>query len=277
MSVFSYGGGRALAQDLPAFNKPNSLVYDTENGSEDKFMYLITATDYAHDGKVMAEIWGYGGKEAEEWVSLGEIALSGFSDSYRLNTDANKYLRYRYIAIQLKAGKRKFVIRADQKKKNMNFYFWEAGTDPSVSPLPFNNDYPDAYVFDMWLIDKGHGGNIRFVNDAESPGGFECTVQGYNEKKHSWELFGECRANQGEYTWLKQRKLSYNLKDFRYYSVDVFTSGGEKSTSDVSFFLTKEIGGQCIAVKDKPESSSGDDDVEELRRQIEELKKQLGQ
>ncbi|MBQ9538550.1 MAG: hypothetical protein IJU95_04710, partial [Treponema sp.] len=103
------------------------------------------------------------------------------------------------------------------------------------------------------------------------------TVQGYNEKKHSWELFGECRAEKGTYTWLKQRKLSYNLKDFRYYSVDVFTPDGEKTTQDVSFYLTKEIGGLCIAVKDKPQDAASGDDVEALKRQIEELKKQLGQ
>ena len=131
-------GGVLIAQTMPAFDKPNSLVYDTENGKEDKFAYLITATDYAHDGKVVAEIWGYGGKEKEEWKSLGEITLLGFSDSLRLNYDANKYIRYRYIAIQLKAGKRKFHITADQKKKNMNFYFWELGDDISSNPLPYN-------------------------------------------------------------------------------------------------------------------------------------------
>ena len=268
-------GGIAGAASMPAFDKPNSLVYDTENGKEDKFVYLITAADYAHDGKVVAEVWGYGGKEAEEWKSLGEMTFVGFNEIQRLNSDANKYVRYRYIAIQLKSGKRNFTIKADQKKRNMNFYFWEEGDDPSVNPLPFNSDHPTAYTFDVNVVDEKIGGNVRIVNEVDCADGLECTLYAYNEKKHSWLVFGECHSERGNRNWIERKKLRSNLKDHRYYSLDVFSSDGVKTTPDFNFYLTKELGGLYITVKDRQQASSAEDEVEDLRRQLEELKKQL--
>ena len=271
-------GGALAAQSLPAFDKPNSLVYDSENGNEEKFYYLVLGTDYAHDGKVVAEIWGYGGKEKEEWVSLGEMTFLGFSEVKRLNTPQEKYVRYRYYAIQLKAGKRKFQIRADQMKKNFNFYFWEEGTDISKNPLPYNSDNPDAYVFDTFIVDENVGNNMRIINGTETDDDLEITVYNYNAKKHAWTTFGECTATADateRMTWVEKRRITDRVKDYRYYAMSIFSTDGEKSLDDYTISMTKNFGGLYITVKNRHKDDS--DDVEELKRQLEELKKQLNQ
>lgn len=269
--------GGVFAEELPAFNKPNSLVYDVENGKEDKFCYLIKGTDWAHDGKVIAEIWGYGGKnKADEWVSLGEITFLGFGETARLNTPTEKYVNYHYYAIQIKAGKRKFQIRADQLKQNLNFYFWEEGTDISKAPLPFNNDAPEAYVFDLYLVDKDIGNQMRIINNTETDDDLQVTVYSYNEKKHAWSNFGECLAKASaseRMTWVDKKKFSEKVKDWRYYALEIYRADGDKSIEDYTVSLAKNIGGLYITVKNREKNDS--DDIEELKRQLEELQKKL--
>ena len=207
---------------------------------------------------------------------MGEITFLGFSDTFRLNTPVSKYVNYHYYAIQLKACKRKFQIRADQLKQNLNFYFWEEGTDVSKAPLPYNSDNPDAFVFDVYLVDKNIGNNMRIINKTETDDDLEITVYNYNPKKHSWATFGECVAKASaveRMTWVDKRHITEKVKDWRYYGLHIFSSDGEKSLSDYNISMTKNLGGLYITVMNMTKSDA--DDVEELKRQLEELQKKL--
>ena len=276
-------GGALAAQSLPEFDKPNSLVYDVENGKEEKFCYLIKGTDWAHDGKVVAEIWGYGREDKygrkdrpDEWVSLGEITFLGFGEVLRLNTPVSQYVNFHYYAIQLKAGKRRFQIRADQLKQNLNFYFWEEGTDIGKNPLPYNSDNPDAYVFDTYLVDENVGNNMRIINKTETDDDIEVTVYNYNQKKHSWLTFGDCVAKASateRMTWVDKRHITDKVKDYRYYALNLMSTDGEKSLEDYTISMTKNLGGLYITIKNRHKDDS--EDVEELKRQLEELQKKL--
>ncbi|MBR1911043.1 MAG: hypothetical protein IJ828_01670 [Treponema sp.] len=222
-SAFLFAAAATLyAQKVPVLDGENVLVVDSyaiRNEGGTRFSSMIKVYDYACDGTIKAQIFGYGGNEGNRWADLGTVTLEGFGDEPKLKGSSDQYLRYQYYGIKIVSPENKqFQITSNQLNKNLNFFIWEADADTAASPLPYMKNNVRTYVFDAKKLDADYDDKIFIVNETGMDA-LSFTVHGYDKKKHVWVTYATGSANKGNTKKLKQVSKKMDLDDFRYFSV----------------------------------------------------------
>ncbi len=211
-----------LPKNLPVLDGDNVLVvdsYEIRNEGGTRFSSMIKVYDYACDGTIQAQIFGYGGNEGKRWADLGTVTLEGFGDEPKLKGSADKYLRYQYYGIKIISPENKsFRITSNQLNKNLNFYIWEADADVTASPLPYMKNNIRTFVFDAKKLDCDYDDKLFIVNETGLDA-LSFTVHGYDRKKHVWVTFATVSVNKGNTKKMKQVSKKLDLDNFRYFSV----------------------------------------------------------
>ena len=223
----------AFAEEaVPTFDEPNSYVFDSENGSEPRFKYLITVSDFAREGTLKFQIYGYGGKGSHEWNDLGQVKVEGFTvekdkksgcrsvyPAPRLEANASKYSLYRYYAIHLVTPQdRDLQFTADMKNGNLNFYAWEADADVEYEPLPYPRN-ERAFSFG-WGGGDVSGGTKVIVDNKSKVGNLAVTFYAYDCVNHAWVTYGSAELGKnGSSTRIKKAGKKLQMDDYPFYAI----------------------------------------------------------
>lgn len=230
-AVFIFSAAAILnAQNMPSFDGDNVLVVDSyavRNQGGTRFKALIKTYDYACDGIIQAQIYGYGGKADNHWTELGTVKMEGFGDEPKLNGSADDYLKYQYFALKIKSPEnKKYQITSNQLNNNLNFYIWEADADITKAPLPYMKNNIRTFVFDAKKLDTDYDDKIYVVNQT-GLNALSFTIHGYDRKKHVWVTYASGSTNKGESKKMKQVSKKMDLDDFRYFAVEEMNTEGD--------------------------------------------------
>ncbi|MCR5762183.1 MAG: hypothetical protein K6G00_02230 [Treponema sp.] len=247
-AAFIFAAASALhAKEFPALDGDSVLVvdsYEIRDRGGSRFTSMIKVYDYASDGEIQAQIFGYGGNEGNRWADLGTVSLEGFGDEPKLKGSSADYLRYQYYGIKIiSPSTRKFQITSNQLNKNLNFYIWEADADVNAAPLPSMKNNIRTFVFDAKKLDSEYDDDIYIVNKTGLDA-LSFTIHGYDKKKHVWFTYASGSVNTGNSKKVKKVSKKLDLDDFRYFAVqevntdEDFTYEIVSSKKDINIVVT---------------------------------------
>ncbi len=213
----------------PAFDAGDDsfLVVDgLPDNLEGRFTIGVQVYNYSTDKTIKAEVYGWGGRFADEWRLINPIRLDRFApDAHLYHTFYRgiDYTHYRYFAIKITKPKdKKYTIVSDQRNQNLNFYIWDYGasmtlkTDTDSDQALIYNAEPKGYVIDSKEISESINDNIivtSTIDFADIP----VNLYVYSKEKKVLVYYGIIKF--GDY--MKNNKKSMKkatqmkLEDFR--------------------------------------------------------------
>ncbi|MDY4211276.1 MAG: hypothetical protein SOX64_07630 [Treponema sp.] len=235
LTALALSAGSLFAQEIPAFDKPDSVVLDV-SALKRKFKDSVRLMNLTEEENISFSVYYYEqkGKKAD-WQLYGSAQLKGYSDTASVDSKQEGKIRnVKYFAVVSEKG---IGFKCSVAARNHDLHI-------SVSPVDGSADEArkaHAFIIDAKEVEGKFKDRIRFENLSDDSD-ITFWVYAFNEESEPWQKVGRAHLKEKSDTDLLDTPLD-NVSGYRYFAV------ASENGKEYSFSVSKKHNDLYIQVK----------------------------
>ncbi|MGN0740388.1 MAG: hypothetical protein ACI4LX_09490 [Treponema sp.] len=235
LTALALSAGSLFAQEVPAFDKPDSVVLDVSS-LKGKFKDSVRLINLTEEENISFSVYYYEqkGKNAG-WQLYGRAQLKGYSDTASVDSkQEGKIKNVKYFAV---VSENAIGFKCSVAARNHDLHISINSVDESADEARKAR----AFIIDANEVAGKFKDNIRFENLSDDSG-ITFWVYAFNDKSEEWQKVGRAYLKEKSDTDLVDTQLD-KVSGYRYFAV---ASENEK---EYSFSVSKAHNDLYIQVR----------------------------
>lgn len=235
LTALALSAGSLFAQEIPAFDKPDSVVLDVSS-LKGKFKDSVRLINLTEEKNIGFSVYYYEqkGKNAG-WQLYGHAQLKGYSDTAFVDSKKEgKIRKVKYFAVVSEKG---IGFKCSVEARNHDLYIFINPSDDSADEARKTQ----AFVIDAKEVEGKFKDRIRFENLSDDSD-ITFWVYAFNEESEPWQKVGRAHLKEKYDTDLLDTPLD-NVSGYRYFAV------ASENGKEYSFSVSKRHNDLYIQVQ----------------------------
>ena len=235
LTVLALSAGSLFAQEIPAFDKSDSVVIDV-SALKRKFKDNVRLVNLTEEENISFSVYYYEQKAKKaDWQLYGRAQLKGYTDTAFVDSKKEGKIRnVKYFAVVSENG---IGFKCSVEARNHDLYIFINPADASADEAR----KASASIIDVKDVEGKFKDRIRFENLSDDSD-ITFWVYAFNQESEPWQKVGRAHLKEKSDTDLVDTPLD-KISGYRYFAV------ASENGKEYSFSVSKKHNDLYIQVK----------------------------